>query len=161
MRLGAVVNEVAEVLGLDSHPGLIWDNRVPPALEIDADPDQLFRVLMNLCRNAIEAMEGDGDTAVVRRLTVEGRRAGGVVTIDVRDTGPGVPPAAIAHLFQPFQGSARPGGTGLGLAISAELIRAHGGEIELVASGGPGSVFAITIPDRPIDFAKASKAGAG
>jgi signal transduction histidine kinase len=161
VRLGAVVAEVAEVLGLDSHPTVTWDNRVPPALEIDADPDQLFRVLMNLCRNAIEAMEGAGETTIVRRLSLEARRTGGVVTIDVRDTGPGVPEKALAHLFQPFTGSARPGGTGLGLAISAELVRAHGGEIALVASGGPGSVFQITIPDRPIDFARASKAGAG
>lgn len=161
VRLGTVVDEVAQVLALQGHATVTWENHVPPQLEIDADPDQMFRVLMNLCRNAIEAMEGDGDTALIRRLTVDARRAGGVVTIEVRDTGPGVPAKARAHLFQPFQGSARPGGTGLGLAISAELIRAHGGEIELVPAGGPGSVFRITIPDRPIDFAsRTSRAGA-
>lgn len=159
VRLGTVVEEVAEVLGLESHPTVAFENKVPPALEIDADPDQLFRVLMNLCRNAIEAMEGNTDNALVRRLTIDARRSGGVVAIEVRDTGPGVPEKALAHLFQPFQGSAKPGGTGLGLAISAELIRAHGGDIELIASGGPGSVFRITIPDRPIDFSKASRAG--
>ena len=75
------------------------------------DPDQLFRVLMNLCRNAVEALESNKDISVVRRLTVEAWRNGGVVTIEVRDTGPGVPERALAHLFQPFQGSARPGGT--------------------------------------------------
>lgn len=160
VRLGAVVEEVAEVLGLDHHATITWENHVPADLEVDADPDDVFRVLMNLCRNAIEAMEGNGDVAIVRRLAVEARRSGGVVTIDVRDTGPGVPEKAVNHLFQPFQGSARPGGTGLGLAISAELVRAHGGQIELVPASGPGSLFRMTIPDRPIDFAKASRIGA-
>ena len=112
-------------------------------------------------RNAIEAMEGNGDLALIRRLTVDARRAGGVVTIEVRDTGPGVPAKAREHLFQPFQGSARPGGTGLGLASSAELLRAHGGEIELVPATGAGSIFRLTIPDRPIDFAaRTGRAGA-
>src|SRR5690606_11432076 len=104
-----------------------WENAVPAKLEIDADPDQLFRVLLNLCRNALQAMEGGETTLLVRRLRVEARRDGGVVTIAVRDTGPGVPERARAHLFQAFQGAARPGGTGLGLAIAAELVRAHGG----------------------------------
>lgn len=161
VRLGVVVEEVSQVLNLEGHPEITWENHVPRSLEVDADPDQLFRVLMNLCRNAMEAMEGNGDLALIRRLTVDARRAGGVVTIEVRDTGPGVPAKAREHLFQPFQGSARPGGTGLGLAISAELIRAHGGEIELVPATGPGSVFRMTIPDRPIDFAaRTGRAGA-
>lgn len=161
VRLGIVVAEVAQVLNLENHPEITWENHVPSSLEIDADPDQLFRVLMNLCRNAIEAMEGNGDLALIRRLTVDARRAGGVVTIEVRDTGPGVPAKAREHLFQPFQGSARPGGTGLGLAISAELLRAHGGEIELVPATGAGSIFRLTIPDRPIDFAaRTGRAGA-
>ena len=158
VRLSGVVNEVADVLGLRTHSIIEWDDRVPPTLEIDADPDQLFRVLMNLCRNSVEALESNKDISVVRRLTVEAWRNGGVVTIEVRDTGPGVPEKALAHLFQPFQGSARPGGTGLGLTISAELVRAHGGDIEYIAARGPGSVFQITIPDRPLEFTKANRA---
>ena len=157
VRLEAIVEEVAEVLGLVDHSGIAWDNRVPTELEVDADPDQLFRILINLCRNAIEAMESDARDAVIRRLSIEAQREGGVVTIRVRDTGPGLPNRAAEHLFQPFQGSGRPGGTGLGLAISAELVRAHGGEIELVPSAGPGTTFSITLPDRPIDFAKAAR----
>ncbi len=157
VRLDAIVEEVAEVLGLVDHSGIAWDNRVPTELEVDADPDQLFRILINLCRNAIEAMESDARDAVIRRLSIEAQREGGVVTIRVRDTGPGLPNRAAEHLFQPFQGSGRAGGTGLGLAISAELVRAHGGEIELVPSAGPGTTFSITLPDRPIDFAKAAR----
>ena len=70
------------------------------------------------------------------------------MTIVVDDTGPGVPERARAHLFQAFQGAARPGGTGLGLAIAAELVRAHGGTIALVAKDGPGARFEFVIPDR-------------
>lgn len=161
VRLRAVVDEVAEVLGLDHQGGPRWENRVPSGLEVDADPDQLFRVLMNLARNAVEAMEANSGAAVVRRLAIEAERVGGVVTIRVADTGPGLPEKAKAHLFQPFQGASRPGGTGLGLAISAELVRAHGGSITLVSRAGPGTVFEIVIPDRPIDFAAAGKAQSG
>jgi signal transduction histidine kinase len=115
-----------------------------PGLRVDADPDQLFRVLLNLMRNAVQAIgahAGEGEV----RLT--GRRDGTVVTIEVSDTGPGVPERAKAHLFEAFQGSARLGGAGLGLAIAAELVRAHGGEIRLV-EGTLGATFQIVIPDR-------------
>lgn len=158
--LGRLVRDVADLLGLDTHPSIRWENAVPQQLEIDADPDQLYRVLLNLCRNAVEAMEG-GEAVLLRRLTIEAERVGGVVRIRVRDTGPGVPAKARAHLFQAFHGSARPGGTGLGLAIAAELVRAHGGNIELLDAQGPGSTFAIAIPDRPIEFSRHARASVG
>jgi signal transduction histidine kinase len=85
------------------------------------------------------------------QIRITGRREGSVVIIEVSDTGPGVPEKAQAHLFQAFQGSVRTGGTGLGLAIAAELVRAHGGEIRLVA-GTIGATFSITIPDRAVDL---------
>ena len=122
---------------------------MPAGLEVDADPDQLFRVLVNLGRNAVQALDGgDQSPAVVRRLTMSGARDGANVSIRVRDTGPGVPERARSHLFQAFQGGARPGGTGLGLAIAAEIVRAHGGTIALVDAAGPGATFEIVIPDR-------------
>jgi signal transduction histidine kinase len=74
-----------------------------------------------------------------------------VAIIEVSDTGPGVPQQARNHLFEAFQGSARPGGSGLGLAIAAELVRAHGGDIALV-EGTIGATFRITIPDRPVEL---------
>ena len=64
-----------------------------------------------------------------------------------------MPERARAHLFEAFQGSARKGGTGLGLAIAAELVRAHGGTIEL-ADGGRGATFRLTIPDRVVELHK-------
>src|SRR5690606_22028312 len=148
LALSRLVDDVADSLGLMSHPIIEWENRVPADLEIDADPDQLFRVMINLCRNAIQAMDGDQGPSVVRRLRVYARRDGAVVTIRVEDTGPGLPEKARAHLFQPFQGTVSAGGAGLGLAISAELVRAHGGEINLLERSGPGTTFEVVIPDR-------------
>lgn len=148
VALDRLVADVADALGLDGHPTISFENRVPGGLEIDADPEQLFRVLVNLCRNAVQALDGDQNPVIVRRLTVSGRREGAAAVIGVADTGPGVPEMAQARLFQAFQG-ARPGGTGLGLAIAAEIVRAHGGTIALAETPGPGATFAIVIPDRP------------
>jgi signal transduction histidine kinase len=147
VALDRLVDDVGEMLGLTGHNLITWDNAVPVGLEIDADPDQLSRVLVNICRNAVQALDSDMEAVLVRRLTVSARREGSVVTIRVADTGPGVPERVRAHLFQAFQG-ARPGGTGLGLAIAAELVRAHGGTIALLDHAGPGAIFEIVIPDR-------------
>ncbi len=149
VALDRLVDEVADVLGLTDQSAIRFDNAVPAGLEVDADPDQLFRILVNLGRNAMQAMDGGESPAVVRRLTVSAAREGSAVAIDVTDTGPGVPEKARAQLFRAFSGAARPGGTGLGLAITAELVAAHGGTIALVGHSGPGAVFRIVIPDRP------------
>ena len=148
VALGRLVDEVGDALGLVGHPVIAFENRVPPSLEIDADAVELFRTLLNLCRNAAQAMEVNSDPAIVCRLTVTAARDGNAVRISVDDTGPGVPEQAQAHLFQAFQGAVRPGGTGLGLAIASELVRAHGGTIALAEKGGPGARFDIVIPDR-------------
>ncbi|MEX0853747.1 MAG: HAMP domain-containing sensor histidine kinase, partial [Bauldia sp.] len=148
LALRRLVDDVADVLGLVGHATIAWENRVPEDLEIDADPDQLFRVLVNLCRNAIQALDTDLGPAVVRRLAISATREGKSVSITVADTGPGVPGKARAQLFRAFSGAARPGGTGLGLAIAAELVGAHGGRLTLVEHRGPGATFMIVIPDR-------------
>ncbi len=152
VALEPVVNEVRESLGLVPEASIVWITAVDRGLSVDADPDQLFRVLLNLARNAVQALETvPGDDAAARQLRIAGRREGSVAIIELSDTGPGVPPRARAHLFEAFQGSARKGGTGLGLAIAAELVRAHDGEIRLV-EGTIGATFRIAIPDRPLDF---------
>jgi signal transduction histidine kinase len=150
MALGDIVTEVFETVGAQSDipARIVWTNAVPADLQIDADRDHLFRILMNLCRNAAEALDNAAGT-----IRVSARRTGRDVAIEVRDSGPGVPERARAHLFQAFQGSARPGGTGLGLAIAAELTRAHGGTIRLVDSDS-GAVFEVTIPDRISEVGK-------
>jgi signal transduction histidine kinase len=77
-----------------------------------------------------------------------GHRSGASTVIAVKDNGPGIPQKARDHLFEAFQGSARPGGTGLGLVIASELARAHSGEIKLVATSASGTEFWVVIPDR-------------
>ena len=143
--------DVGETLGLSGHPSIEFRVIVEEALEVDADPDQLYRVIMNLCRNAKEALEGCTHDAVVRRLAIAAERTGSVVRIVVSDTGPGVPQKVRQRLFQAFHGSGRPGGTGLGLAIAAELVRAHGGSLALLDTP-TGAAFEITVPDRPVNL---------
>ncbi|SCZ34187.1 sensor histidine kinase [Afifella marina] len=148
-----LVEEVAEILSLTPDGTVVFENRVPGDLEIDADPDQFFRVMLNLCRNAQEALVSDENASVIRRLWVEGERTGAVARLRVCDTGPGLPKRAREALFEPFQGSTRPGGVGLGLAIAQEIVAAHGGEIALLERAGAGTVFQIEIPDRPARLA--------
>lgn len=149
--LEPVVAEVRESAGLASD-AITWISAVERGLAVDADPDQLFRVLLNLVRNAAQALEGrPGSDAAIRQIRITGRREGSVAILEVADTGPGVPQKAREHLFEAFQSSGRPGGTGLGLAIAAELVRAHGGEIHLV-EGTIGATFRIAIPDRPVEL---------
>ena len=120
-----------------------FDNRIDNGLEVDADREQLFRTILNLIRNAAEALAACGGT-----IAVSAARHGGRVEIDVVDNGPGVPPAVLGRLFQPFVSAARAGGSGLGLAIARDLARSHGGEVSLVCTGETGSTFRIVIPDR-------------
>ncbi|MEH2474061.1 signal transduction histidine kinase [Nitrobacteraceae bacterium AZCC 2161] len=147
-----VVNEVRESAGLASDASISWINAIERGLTIDADPDQLFRILLNLVRNAAQALEGQPySDAAPQQIRITGRREGSVTILEVSDTGPGVPQRARDHLFEAFQGSVRPGGSGLGLAIAAELVRAHDGEINLV-EGTLGATFRITMPDRPVEL---------
>jgi signal transduction histidine kinase len=152
IALAALIDDVGDTLELVSHPGLRFVNAVPADLQIDADPDQMFRVMVNLARNALQAIEGRGEADASRdMIRVSARRDGAVVAIEVADTGPGLSEKARKRLFEAFQGSTRPGGTGLGLAISAELVRAHGGTIRL-AEGTLGATFSIEIPDRIVEL---------
>lgn len=148
-----VVDDAEEAVTLGRPSGIAWISAIERGLEVDADPDQLFRVLMNLTGNAVQALESKGQLDPLRdQIRISGRREGALVIIEVSDTGPGLSPKARQHLFEAFHGSTRPGGTGLGLVISHEIIRAHGGDIRYV-DGTLGATFRITIPDRPVDLA--------
>jgi signal transduction histidine kinase len=112
---------------------------------ISADPEQLYRVLNNLVRNAKQAIEGSGKAGTVKlssSLQSEG------MEIFVEDTGPGLPKRALEHLFKPFEGGARRGGSGLGLAIAAELVRGHGGMLELTETSEAGTTFRVYLPQQ-------------
>ncbi|HYA06066.1 MAG TPA: HAMP domain-containing sensor histidine kinase [Xanthobacteraceae bacterium] len=151
--LEPLVEEVHETLGLNPDSPIRWISAVERGLIVEADYDQLFRILLNLARNAVQALDSRADRDPGRdQIRITGRREGAVVVIEVSDTGPGFSEQARAHLFEAFQGSTRIGGTGLGLAIAAELVRAHGGEIRLV-EGTIGATLRLTIPDRAVELA--------
>jgi signal transduction histidine kinase len=135
-RLGPLIDEIGPGLA-DSVQELEIECAVPAGLAIEADRDQLYRVLSNLARNAVEAG--------AQRLRIGAMPEGGTIAIEIADDGPGLPPKARENLFRPFFGSARPGGSGLGLAIARELMRAHGGDLILVSSTGAGTVFRLIL----------------
>ena len=120
---------------------------VPAAMTIRADPEQIYRVLSNLVRNAGQALAATGEPG---EISIRASETETDWCIQVSDTGPGLPAKAQEHLFQPFQGGARKGGSGLGLAIAAELVRGHGGLLSLRETGGQGTTFLITLPKSVI-----------
>jgi len=150
--LEPVIEEVHEALGLGLDIPVRWIIALERGLTVEADHDQLFRILLNVTRNSMQALEARGAKDPARdQIRITGRREGSVVVIEISDTGPGIAEKARAHLFEAFQGSTRPGGSGLGLAIAAELARAHGGDIKLV-EGTIGATFKITIPDLAVSL---------
>ena len=144
MTLDEVVSDV-----LESERLAVSDNEVtleddlPPLFTLRADPEQLFRVISNLVRNARQAITASGKPAEVKVSAYEDAENW---WIEIADTGPGLPPKAQEHLFTPFQGGVSKGGAGLGLAIAAELIKGHGGALELDRTGPGGTVFSIRLP---------------
>jgi len=156
--LAPLIEEVGESFGMPGHGRIRWLIEIEADLDIDADRGQLYRILTNLVRNAVQVLESPPH--VLRpELRLTAVQQGDCVLISVRDNGPGVPPRAREHLFQAFQGSARVGGTGLGLAISSELARAHGGEV-LLDEEGPGATFHVRIPSAATGLRRQDEAGA-
>ena len=105
------------------------------------------RVLVNLMKNAREALETVGLEMEEPNIIVSATSDAERTIISVVDNGPGLPERARANLFVAFEGSVRSGGTGLGLAIAREIVEAHGGSLTL-AEAGQGTRFDITLPHR-------------
>jgi signal transduction histidine kinase len=160
IALEPLLEEVHETLGLGLDIPIRWIVALERGLTVEADRDQLFRILVNVTRNAVQVLEARGTRDPARdQIRITGRREGSVAVIEISDTGPGVSGRARAHLFEAFQGSTRAGGSGLGLAIADELVRAHGGDIRLV-DGTIGATFRISIPDRAVKLEPQSGARA-
>ncbi len=142
--LSEIVDDVVESerLATGDHD-ISYGEDVPQGLCVRADPEQLYRILHNLVRNARQAIEATGAAG---EIVVAAHETPGEWVITVTDTGPGLPLRARETLFQPFSAGTRKGGTGLGLAISAELARGHGGRLELEQSDEAGTRFAIHLP---------------
>ena len=124
---------------------------IPVGMALRADGEQLYRAIFNLVRNARQAITATGKAG---EISIKGFEDDNAWWIVVSDTGPGLPPKAKEFLFQPFQGGARKGGSGLGLVIAADLVRGHGGRLDLASTGVDGTVFKIQLPKA--DFALAA-----
>ncbi|MDJ0822966.1 MAG: HAMP domain-containing sensor histidine kinase [Paracoccaceae bacterium] len=143
-NLAGLVSDVldAERLAIGDYD-LSLSEDIPAGMMVRGDPEQLYRAISNLVRNARQAIVGSGKPGEIN-VAATTQDTDWVITIT--DTGPGLPPKAREHLFQPFQGGVRKGGSGLGLAIVAELIRGHGGKLDLARSDDSGTCFEIRLP---------------
>ncbi len=146
--LAAAVESAAEEARL-AERGMTLKCDIAAAEQVNADPDQLHRILANLLRNAREAIEHDEGRKKPGRIAVTLARIDNGSLIRVSDNGPGVPERARERLFQPFATSARPDGAGLGLAIARELAQGHGGDLTLAVTGPGGSTFELRLPGAP------------
>lgn len=130
-------------LHMDSYENIDLKMEIPEGYTVYADKEQVYRILTNLCRNAVEAMDQKGT------LTISAEPAkGGKQEIRVGDTGPGIPDTLRETLFVPFVGTSKLGGSGLGLAIAHGLAQAHGGDLVLEKSNSSGTVFCISLPTQ-------------
>ncbi|MBX9758668.1 MAG: HAMP domain-containing histidine kinase [Beijerinckiaceae bacterium] len=148
-RLREMVSEAIDVAAPAGSGAVDIVNDAPGDLLMAADREQMLRVIMNLLRNALDALAAAGPQPGAQpQVRIAGYRQDGRIVIEVSDTGPGVPARARANLFKPFLGSSRQGGTGLGLAIAAELVAGHGGEIRLMDEAAEGgATFRIELPE--------------
>ena len=121
-------------------PGVRLEREVAGVLPpVRVDQDQLLQVLLNLVRNATEAMPGGGT------LRLGARREGDEVLLWVSDTGPGIAPCDLPRVFEPSF-TTKPGGTGLGLNIAERIVSEHGGRIEVDSRPGQGATFTVRLP---------------
>ncbi|MDW7645600.1 MAG: ATP-binding protein [Desulfuromonadales bacterium] len=111
---------------------------------IQADPNKLKQVLINLVMNAVQAMEGVGTLTITTRMHGEGE-----VEILVQDTGPGIPPSVQQRIFEPFFTTKKEGeGSGLGLYICRNILLEHKGRLAVASEPGQGTTFTVTLPSR-------------
>ena len=156
------LNDVAKDVMMAFEPivqdRITLSHSIDRSIIVDADREQLHRILTNLVRNATQAFEqAEHDLSRQPAIAITAARLGSVTEIEVSDNGPGIPEAVRDRLFEAFQSAAKPGGTGLGLAISRELAEAHGGSLSVRDSTEAGTCFCVIIPDRVVELARHKK----
>ncbi|WP_421730235.1 sensor histidine kinase [Brevundimonas sp.] len=147
--LAAAAAAAAEDAGLEPQ-GVKLVKAIPPRFAVTADSDQLHRILVNLMRNARQAIEADqarGERAGRGQVRLTAVSDGAVVVLSITDDGPGIPPRLSERLFDAFVSGKASDGTGLGLTISRELAANHGGELRLVDTSPAGTTFELRLPD--------------
>jgi len=153
LNLNEVVQQTLQLQARAFPPRIAVEEDIEPDLwNIEADPAQMSQVLMNLCLNAKEAIEGNGSiTITTRNLEIEagdhyhGIRAGRYVYLSVQDTGRGMPQDVLTRVFEPFF-TTKFQGRGLGLAAVYGIVQNHGGEIIPYSEAGLGSTFKVYLP---------------
>jgi predicted ATPase/signal transduction histidine kinase/ActR/RegA family two-component response regulator len=157
LQVQSVVEETLELLAASLPAEVRLERKLhAPDTAIIGDATQFHQVVMNLCTNAVHAMERSGVlTVVLERVVVGGRRllshgtlsAGPHVHLSVSDTGSGIPPAVLERMFDPFFTTKRVGdGTGLGLALVHGIVAELGGVIDVATQIGVGTTFTIWLP---------------
>ena len=132
----------SELLAVGDAPVSIT-SQVEGDVMMEADKEQIYRVVSNIVRNARQVLETRPEGGQIF-LTGHEKPAGWEII--VRDNGPGLPKQARDNLFEAFKGSVRKGGSGLGLAIAAELVRGHGGKLDVLETGDQGTAFRVWLP---------------
>lgn len=152
-----IVREVLQLLRAGLPAGIeIQENIDPDCGMILADPTKFYQVVMNLCTNAFQAMKEENG---ILRVTLERRERSGAETrkdsvaavpcivLSISDTGCGMSPETMAHIFDPFFSTKEKGkGTGLGLSVVHGIVRGYQGSIDVQSSPGKGSIFRVQIP---------------
>jgi signal transduction histidine kinase len=144
-NMHALLEDAAFDARLAGHPTITFKNELSQDLMLSVDAGQMGRVMLNLLKNAREALENATTPIAEPSVSVTAETSENEITISVSDNGPGLPPKARENLFVAFQGSARAGGTGLGLAIAREIAEAHGGNL-LFKDQATGTRFDIVLP---------------
>jgi signal transduction histidine kinase len=129
--VGPAANQARVTTSVNVEPG------VP---EVNVDSELLRQAFLNLCVNAVQAMQPAGG-----KLDVRLRPDGDGVAVEFQDTGPGIPADALKHVFEPFY-TTKANGTGLGLAIVRQAAETHGGTVEVESRPGAGALFRVRLP---------------
>ena len=144
VEIGKVIGHVcgllqAEAAARQIEMGTHLADDLPP---LKADADQLIQALLNLVINAFQAVEKRG------RVELRAQQTGDTLVIEVADSGPGVPPARLSAIFEPYY-TTKPEGSGIGLWIAQQVVIAHGGMIQAANAPTGGAVFTIRLPLQP------------
>jgi len=139
-NMHAVLEHVRRLTLAEVQEGLTFHRDYDPSLpDITGDREQLMQAVLNVVRNAVQAIDGVGQITLVTRIrrqfTLGNRRHRHVLEATIADDGPGVPPAIVEDIFSPMV-SGRPDGTGLGLTIAKEILSRHGGAIACTSQPG-------------------------
>jgi two-component system sensor histidine kinase HydH len=152
--MGKMADDILRLIARDAAQRGVRARRTGESASAWIDPDRFLQALLNVCLNALEAMEKGGDLEL--RLSHDGEH----VFLDVEDTGPGIPPEILGRVFDPYF-TTKSQGTGLGLLLVVKVVEAHDGAVQISSEPGRGTVVHFTLPSRPPGRAPEEPAASG